>query len=293
MNRSLVPNPESSLGAKAKALTGNSQEIGKLYTTNPNNWYKALPYSFMFTDRNGNSTTVHLPILPSNISTITHFATNVVTSLYGIIEEHSEVRFYDITISGTTGITPRFIADIDSVSTISATGRESFKYSAAIDLGGFLPEITNTINQVRNMADNIGQAVKGTDNNSGVTPAETGYTAFHNLFKSFLKYKNDAAGVTSQIPIKQHPIQFMNYKDSIKYDCAPLNFTLTRSAENPMLYNYNIKLRCYNLRGIDSNDGLEQDQLKKLGLNGLKGQSIFSSLTSIAGNAATLISGLL
>jgi hypothetical protein len=55
MNRSLVPNPESSLGAKAKALTGNSQEIGKLYTTNPNNWYKALPYSFMFTDRNGNS----------------------------------------------------------------------------------------------------------------------------------------------------------------------------------------------------------------------------------------------
>jgi hypothetical protein len=287
------------------------------YTVEPTNWYKSLPYGFAFWDISKNlgdpqKSTMYLPISPNNLSITTSFATNVITTLYGIIEEHSEVRYYDIAISGTTGFAPRFVAAFEngsSLSSVQSSGRSAFKQSGVPDLGGFLPEVTNTINQVLDVANDIGNTLNGGPSNpTGIDPTKSGYVAFHNLYKFFLKYKNDAAQVSAaqnsmplSLPIslptgdgprrKQHPIQFLNYKDGVKYDCVPMSFTLTRSAEKPMEYNYTIKLRAFNLQNVNAKPP-EADQLAKLGLGGLEGQSLFSSMTSIAGNAATVISGL-
>ena len=292
-------------------VSGSSSKVSAsgpekdLYEINVNNWYKPLPYGFVFNNRNANDASsssdrfvIYLPILPSNLNITTHFATNVITTLYGIIEEHSEVRYYDIVIAGTTGISPQYIGiqnEQDANKSLSL-GRVSFEgLSDVIPLGGFLPEVNNIINQVRGRWDDIQDSLAGgPSNTTGIDPEKTGYKAFHEFYQFLLKYKQDAAGIgiAGNKQRKVHPIQFLNYKDNVQYDCVPIDFSLTRSASSPMLYNYTIRMRAFNLRNIGNTvEGV--DQLTRLGLGGLQSQTIFSSLTNAAGNAATLISGLL
>jgi hypothetical protein len=316
MAGNLLQQVPTDLSAASSVLGGG--QIPEPYAVEPTNWYKSLPYGFAFWDISATASdkaksTMYLPISPNNLSITTSFATNVITTLYGVIEEHSEVRYYDITISGTTGFAPRFVAPFGSGTPLSAsqsTGRSAFSAGGVPDLGGFLPEVTNTINQVLDVVNDIQDTLNGGPSNpTGIDPTKSGYVAFHNLYKFFLKYKNDAAQVqaaqaASPLPFniglpnlaggpkrKLHPIQFLNYKDGVKYDCVPLSFTMTRSAEKPMEYNYVIRLRGYNLQNVNAK-APEADQLAKLGLGGLDGQSLFSSMTSIAGGAATVISGL-
>lgn len=294
-------------GAASAAASVGGSLIPEPYETNIQNWYKALPYGFAFFDRLAASddlstatSTLYLPILPSNIRVTTHFATNVVTTLYGVVEEHSEVRYYDITISGTTGFAPRFVGEQGTgakPTNSQQTGRSAFDGTTLSDtFGGFLPEITNTIEQVQDTITDIGNSLNGgPTNQTGISPAQSGYAAFHAFYKFLLKYKKDAAGTptTSLLRRSTHPFQFLNYKDGVRYDCIPLSFNLERSAENPMLYNYSLQLRCYNLRSVNSTDNIEADQLARLGLGDVKGQSLFSSLTGAAGSAATLVSAVL
>ena len=102
-------------------------------------------------------------------------------------------------------------------------------------------------------------------------PEGSGYTAFHNLYRFLLAYKKDAAGVfikgvhSGEEQRRGHPLQFLNYKDNIQYDVAIQNFVLKRSADDPMLYNYTITMRAYNLQQIFGGAGFElEDELDEL-----------------------------
>lgn len=287
------------------------------YKTDPSSWYKSYPYGFSFWEKKSlglvATQNFWLPIAPSNINITTHFATNIITTLYGVVEEHSEVRYYDITISGNTGIAPRYTTPFNVSLTDKpvakampgvgfanptspgspSVGRSSFGSSDTSALSGFLPEVANALSSGINLI-----------NETGIRPEQSGYYAFHNFYKFLLRYKQDAAGVfdnaievglvgpkaanTSNLR-KNHPLQFLNYKDSVKYDVIPISFTLTRSAEHPMLYNYSIKLRGFNLQNVSAKEGDAENLLNDLGLGSLKG-SLFSKITSKVGNASTLIS---
>jgi hypothetical protein len=304
MNPSLGISPILATGGSAVGL-GNG-EVSEIYKVDITNWYKALPYGFVFFNRAAdgsnfasNSATFYLPISPQNINITTHFATNLVTTLFGVIEEHSEVRYYDIDITGTTGMAPRYVGvrkqDQSLEEIENKEGRKSFKGSSLPDLGGFLPEVTNTISQVLGTVSDIGNAFNDSISmKSGVYAPHTGYAAFHNFYKFLLAYKKDTSGksILGNQKRSTHPIQFLNYKDKLKYDVVIQSFTLTRSAESPMLYNYNIKMRAFNLRNVDANPP-NVELADRLGLGSIGGQSIFGSLASAAGNAATLVSGLL
>jgi len=292
--------PETSL-PQVNAVQGNTSNTTteEIYTVSETNWYKSLAYGFVFYDRASsgkgsdvNTKYFYLPIAPSNLNITTNFATNVVTTLFGVVEEHSEVRYYDIEISGTTGISPRFIekraGGIPTASIISE-GRKG------VDFGGFLPKVSNTVNQIVKTIGDIKDSLTGGGQvRTGVDVYKTGYIAFHNFYRFLLDYKKDAAGVTElgNQKRKTHPIDFLNYKDGNKYHVAIQSFTLVRSAESPMLYNYNIKMRGYNLRSVDANPKAAS-QLDKLGLGSIKGQSVFTSITGAVGSATNLMSGLL
>ena len=301
----LAPSQIGSSFLKNKSF-GADQEP---YDIEPTNWYKSLPYGFSFynidaSDADSPTTRLYLPISPNNLTVVTHYATNIITTLYGIVEEHSEIRYYDITIQGTTGFAPRFVEPFGADKNEHSNGRSSFSNGGITDLGGFLPEVTNMIGQALDTASDVMNIVNGGPKNpTGITPNQSGYVAFHNLYRFFAKYKADASQMNKtstplpfgiSIPTvdtdrKSHPIQFLNYKDNIKYDCVPIKFTMVRSAEDPMLYNYNIQLRAFNLRNVNEK-AQESSQLEKLGLGGLEGQSLFGKMTSLATNAATYIS---
>lgn len=253
----------------------------EFYTTNTatirRNWYKQQPYAFIFTDQNGTKKTFNLPIAPSNLTINTHWATNVVTTMYGTVEEHSEQRYYDITIAGTTGMVPRFYKQIESQinDNVGTIGRSGFavKESLSDIAGGFfqrtLSVVENTINQVSELFNGKERPT------TGVNLERTGYIAFHNFYKFLLEYKKD----TSSAGIRRtgagrsgHPLRFVNYKDNNQYDVSVQQFQLTRSADEPFLYNYNIVLRAYNLRSADAQEisiGI-QERKEALGLDGVE-----------------------
>lgn len=280
------------------------------YDCDPVKWYQVQPYGFDFTGKS-QRLVMWLPISPNNLNITTHFATNIVTTLYGVIEEHSEIRYYDIVISGTTGYAPRHVApgtaadyiinDEASRKSTEAMGQYRPISRSAFTNSPLIPNLgvgQQTISAINQAVDQI-NSLRGVNNpnTTGIHIANSGYVAFHNLYRLFHVYKRDTAGTDNSIaavtPRKVHPLRFLNYKDGNKYDCVPRSFTLTRSAESPMLYNYQIVLRAYNLRSIYATDGAPDraNKLADLGLGDVKG-SLFSKFKNITGSVKGIVGGL-
>ena len=311
--------------------TGKKTDVSSPYQIDPSLWYKALPYRFFLNTNSGPKYSVNLPIAPSNLQINTRMATTVVPTLYGIIEDHSSVRFYDIVIQGTTGIAPQYTAMTqDGGLPIPSTGRDSFSASG-ISLGGFLPEVTNMVKQAKKIYEEVSSDGNNVENKSGIGVYSTGYYAFHQLYQFFLKYKKEcvngltdnaskSAGLQDKAKAElgnliskasntktsaqaspqstperlSHPLQFINYKDNQMYDVVPVGFTLVRSAENPMLYTYSIKLIAFNLRSatgdLKIDDAAFNEAFKsQMGLGSLDG-STFTKFANKARAISTVLS---
>lgn len=285
------PNGTWSHGIGSDSTTNIHKSMDKIYTDPTDyheNWYKQKPYAFVFTDRKGGISTFYLPIAPSNITIITHFATNTISTMYGTVEEHSEQRYYDITIAGTTGMSPRYydVIEEQSGNDEPVKGRAGFPVKGLIPggAGGFAKRTQDLIGAALNQAGDAFGADKPT---SGVHAHRTGYVAFHNFYRWLLNYKKDVSGETGGTKKRRnHPLQFVNFKDHNQYDVAINTFTLTRDASNPMLYNYNIVMRAYNLQDADGQliELDVQDRAEALGLSGLT-TSIFAQMANKARSA--------
>lgn len=294
--------------SNALGLSDNSGVSIADVTSNPynpdkSNWHKALPYGFRFNPRTGPSLICYLPLAPENIAVSTHFGTNIIPTLYGTIEEHSEQRYYDIVISGTTGFAPKYSTPfkeggqpVDKKNNF--TGRKSYKDEkvAGIDpnlAGGFFQKSIGALNQGLNTITNMAENFTGVQINSGINPQTSGYIAFHNLYRYLLAYKKDAAGLNGRTGYKQHPLTFLNYKDNMKYDCAITKFDLKRSATQPMLYNYTIIMRAYNLRDLSEilPDSAITERLDDLGLSGVGG-SVFQKLKQTSNGAKGVVGAI-
>ncbi|MDQ6989353.1 MAG: hypothetical protein Q9M19_05670 [Mariprofundaceae bacterium] len=283
-------------------ITVDSVE-NKPYKPNKSDWHKALPYGFKFNPRQGKSVICYLPLAPENIAVSTHFGTNIIPTLYGTIEEHSEQRYYDIVISGTTGFAPKYTTPFISGTQpqdkkLNLTGRKSYKDEkvAGIDpnlAGGFFQKSIGALNQGLNAIVNMYENFNGTPVLSGVDPETSGYIAFHNMYRYLLAYKRDAAGLNVNTGYSQHPLTFLNYKDHIQYNCAITKFDLKRSATQPMLYNYTIIMRAYNLRDIAESipDDTITKRLQDLGLAGIGG-SVFKKLKQTSNGAKGVIGAI-
>ena len=269
------------------------------YSVNKDNWYKALPYGFRFSPRDGSPSVIcYLPLSPENITVSTHFGTNIIPTLYGTIEEHSEQRYYDIVLSGTTGFAPKypnaFVAGNKPFDEQSSNWRDRRSYAddksgVGIDpnlAGGFFQKSIGALNAGLNTINKMAENFTGVQINSGINPQTSGYLAFHNLYRYLLEYKRDAAGLNTKKGYKQHPLTFLNYKDNLQYDCAIMKFDLKRSAQQPMLYNYTIIMRAYNLKDLTQQieEGAVGEKLEELGLAGIGG-SVFQKLKQTSNGA--------
>lgn len=270
-------------------------KMDRSYKVEGQNWYSAKPYGFKMKTRDGGTFTMFLPIAPSNLSITTSFATNIIPTLYGTVEEHSDVRYFDISIEGTTGITPKFIepgAGTNSsilYSQLRQKGRSTVSIASSISAGGFFAKTLSIANQIKNKAaDLLDGGVKA---KTGISSENSGYVAFHNLYRFLLQYKKDASGTGGSTgKRKEHPLTFFNYKDNNQYDVAVRGFTMRRDVNNPMLYYYSIQLRGYNLSPISSpiDDSIAQ-RLADLGLNGVDNSSILGDIKSISSQAKGII----
>lgn len=289
---------------------GGTLDPDSIYAPLPQNWYEALPYGFQFTPRGTTKAiTMYLPIQPYNLNIQTHFATNVVTTLYGTVEEHSDQRYFTISIEGTTSMVPQYYDTVSNQTSDTSAipgyvpGRVSFPVKDTLNLGGFFQKTIGVGTQIINSASAAINGVQKALGNSstpknltGVDVSKTGYMAFHNLYRFFLNYKKDTSGESSTAPRMRHPLVFFNYKDGNKYRCAITSFVLKRSVETPMLYNYSIVLRAYQIQGLNSDEVKTQsinDRLAALGLSGVDNSSTFNNIKNISKNAKDAVGGLI
>jgi hypothetical protein len=291
LDRFSAPKP----GASKPEVPGSSN-TPEAYKSIPSNWYSAKPYGFKFQPKgNGKPVIFFLPISPSNLTITTSFATNVIPTLYGTVEEHSDIRYYDIRIQGTTGIAPKYTKEYSggqataAAKETSSPGRASFPIASGVAAGGFFSKTLGLLNQIKSKATDLIDGAPKPE--TGVFTQQSGYVAFHNLYKFLHKYKKDASGADGKTGKRsKHPLTFFNYKDNNQYDVAVRSFTLVRSAENPMLYNYVIELRGYNLHTVG--DAVSEDiteRLKDLGLDGIDSSSLLGDIKGVANNAKAVI----
>ena len=165
------------------------------------NWYKSLPYAFE-SNIGGKRKLIYLPLNPSNITITTHYATELIPTIGGTVEVHSDQRYFDISISGTTGIAPKYtpvVAPIigDNLTQVSqkVDGREFYQggFLFANSLGGFFSDKLAKLDKAKNLArDAVNSATGGPlkPHESGVKLERTGYYAFHRLYLFFQEYKN-------------------------------------------------------------------------------------------------------
>jgi hypothetical protein len=299
-------------------------------------WYESRPYGFKFNPPDGDKPTImYLPISPSNINISTQFATNIVNTLYGVVEQHSEVKYYDITIQGTTGFVPQYSSPGTSVSQQADSGRDQFSNDAQgnLSLGGFLPEVTNMVNQAVSVANDITGANDKTT--TGVYKDKNGYVAFHNFYRFLLEYKKRiaeeseggsvgsvgasvATGLTSppgvgnlrafESTVARPGVGNLRaFESTVTAGSAPLQF-LNYKDNNQ----YDVVVNSFELRRSAESPMLYKysisirgynlstvgDDSNRVSLNAISAATgtdgiDFSSVSSVVGSASTLISGIL
>lgn len=276
-------------------------QLDNIYQVQSVNWYQTKPYGFKINLKNGKSFVFFLPISPQNISINTQFATNVIPTLYGTIEEHSEVRYYDISISGTTGFAPKYVdpADAHNMSISEQSTRQHGRSSFAVTDGiiknsstqGFFSKTIGVINQIANKVSDIKATLtpNALTTKTGIGVDQTGYAAFHNLYRFLLQHKKDITTGSNALAEGVPPLVFFNYKDNNQYKAVIRAFTLTRSADNPMLYNYSIQIRGYDMTTVGSTivDDIDQ-RLAALGLNGVDSSSMLGDMKNLSNSAKSV-----
>jgi hypothetical protein len=240
--------------AKAHAGEGGGGSLGPSSTYNlrdeysDSGWYKSWPYAFV-ANINDTQKMFYLPISPQNLNITTNFATNIIATLHSTVEEHSEVRYYDIVIQGTTGFVPLYSKESNFSNSTAASKNRRANYGGSIiqsdAAGGFMKKTIGLMQAAANSASDI---LMPRVHEAGVFTDNNGYVAFHNFYRFLLKHKASITNTTKRS--KNPPLLFLNYKDNNQYSCVIQRFTLERNAENPMLYNYQIQMRAYNLQTI-------------------------------------------
>jgi hypothetical protein len=92
---------------------------------------------------------------------------------------------------------------------------------------------------------------------------ETGHGHTAGAMKEERNYYNLRIGQDKNTPLT--PLYFVNWKDDECFSCVINTFSLTRSAENPMLYMYEIHMRAYSRREADFILGvLKSNQIKSI-----------------------------
>jgi len=288
-------------------------------------WYQARPYCFRVNTRKKNEEfSFYLPINPTNLTVATHFATNVIATAYGTVEEHSEQRYFDIVIAGTTGMAPKNYdisiekeardanvgktatgSWLDKIrktaksvvlgdSTSNVSGRASHLiFKSKLDEFGFFNRTKALIQNIATKAVDLFGIGDDEGAKSGIDYSKSGYIAFHNFYRFLLAYKKEVLGKDNSRKWdgKKHPIRFINYKDNNQYNVAIQTFQLTRSVDDPMLYRYNIVMRGYNLSKIDKTIDVDDTQkIKDLGLDSVKSISIKALLSNKARDAKNVLS---
>lgn len=231
----------------------------KTYTIIPENWNKLFSYYFTVVIANEDGSTsleggkhpdfdeFILPINPSNLSISLPFAVNVTPTTRGVFEEHNGLVFRNISISGTTGVTP-------------TTTRQNVPANPKSKGQFYLERISPNLGNIINNTENTFKTIKGiaTDNLATLANATPdankwafGHAQLHQLANYFVAYtefkKQAVKNASKDKDAARARLVFVSEKDNAAYVVTPVLFEYNKSSENPLLFSYKITLRAWDL----------------------------------------------
>lgn len=261
---------------------------GPFYSVSAEDWYKTYPYRFVI-QIDGQSTFYSLPIPPEALSYQMVTASQLIPTLGGVVEETSATVFWQINLSGTTGIaiSRKYTNDSDTLDA-PASKESSFR---RVLKGGIL---ANTFNKAANVYDAVtgaidqgamgavglleGLASTAQRYNSSAVPTKVpeesttsrvanalgvdisrftgdsekgtnGYVEIH-LLHNFL---NAYSYLKEENPNSVN-LYFESQKDNMQWQVIVKGFSFQKNAAQPYLYRYNISLQGFDLKEVGNNN---------------------------------------
>lgn len=295
------PNRVSELFVDALDAMKITGDRGPFYTVSAEDWYKTYPYRFKMvtkdTKTNQDKTTYYsLPIPPEALSYQMVSASQLIPTLGGVVEETSPTVFWQIALSGTTGIAiSRKYSNKTSVDTLDApaAGENNFR---RILKGGLL---SNTFNKAANAFEAVTGAVdqgavgamgllEGLAssaqryNSSAVrnnVPEDTTASKVANIVGIDLSRFSSGSNATNGY-VEIHllhtflnayshlkdanpedvSLYFESQKDNMQWQVIIKNFAFQKNANQPYLYKYNIVLQGFDLVEVGKDGRKEVDR---------------------------------
>lgn len=240
---------------------------------NPDLWDKYTPYQLLIVRAvkdNDNqvsyvatSKKFTLPIPPQELSLATAFPTNIQKTLTGVSIQHGDAPFRDISLQGTTGITP-----------IKNRGSklQQKDLSQAIFAG-----TVNNFELAQTAAKRMdNQSIANPNLNIGIGPendpdripeTSTGYYQMRLLEKfleSYIAIKSGnkappEEGELNAIEPNSLRLTFCIWKDEAVYLVEPVQFVKKRSASSPMEYMFQLQLKAYARIKLDITGSIESN----------------------------------
>jgi len=234
------------------------------YNIRNENWFKSIPYALRIVNLPGQGGIVgpvqekpmhfFFPVNPESVSINTPYAVVVTPTLGGIVQEHSGAVFYNITLSGTTGVIPELDYTTGIPRAADTELRPTVSDGNLINSGAAGGFGQNTINLINSAVSAItGTSSKMVDSSRN---RKSGYTEYHVLYKFIWLYNYAKANGA------KYQLRFVNYKDNNQYDCVVQNFSLSRDKSRPHLYQYTIQLKAWRLGTADQFVGETGESLK-------------------------------
>lgn len=277
-----MENPDSGGSGSLEEMPwdGTNPSLNRFYSNTPlvkENWNKLFPYKIMVIDARTNSVIVGdrstsqakikvettstgseisfptntgrkweytLPISPQSLATDTTFAINLTATQQGVVEEHNGVVFKNISVSMTMGVYP---------------SRESVESSLKPAQTGFQVVFENTIDSASRLAKSIDK-VKNVFSTAAASKKPENYDPKEGQLYStgyyqalYLQRFLEQYSLAKKDPVNQHwRLCFANFKDNEFYLVTPQRFRISRSVQNPMVYNCDLQLKAFRRIDLES-----------------------------------------
>ena len=299
-----LPNSDSSQGSpnsvykiiqEAAKTIPTAKGGGPFYKVSAKDWYQTYPYRFKI--QVGDKDTYYsLPIPPEALAYQMVSASQLIPTLGGVVEETSATVFWQITLSGTTGIAinRRFSEEKDQLD-LPASQEQNFRkilkggvlantfnkaaniYNAVTGIAGAGYSATGILGALEGLAStaqrfntsavktelapsDAGQKVADMFN-IDLSPVREGDSATNGYVEIHLlhNFLNAYSHLKEQNP-ENTKLFFESHKDNMQWQVIIKAFSFQKNAAQPYLYRYNIALQGFNLREVGAADRVVVDR---------------------------------
>lgn len=270
---------------------------GPFYTVSPDDWYKTYPYRFTIVTKN-KTTYYSLPIPPEALSYQMIAASQLIPTLGGVVEETSATVFWQISLSGTTGIavSRRYNDKLGATDTLDMPASQEENFRKVLK-GGLL---ANTFNKVANTYEAVTGAISSGSANGmlGLLEglASTAQRFNSSAVKTALPPNDTVAKLGNAINLDLSPFRenekatngyveihllhnflnayshlkekdpentklfFESHKDNMQWQVIVKGFSFQKNANQPYLYKYNIALQGFDLKEVGASQRMVIDR---------------------------------